>query len=142
MKKEFLNKNTRFSYYQNRECKFCKAPIPDQEHGTREFCPITYDQDRNVRDCKTSFHRKKDKPERDTYSALIMKHKAITTRIDFLIKKTGYSVTTKDLDNYEILLTEALNYSISKDGILTSFYLKHSIISNPISNIHKILYND
>ena len=142
MKKKYLNQESKFTYHQNRACRNCGAPFPDQEHATREFCPATYDKDGTVRDCKTAFHRKEDKPDRDAYAGLIANHKAVTTRIDFLVKKKGYSVSTEDLDTYEISLTECIDYTISNDGTLTSCFLKHTIISNPISNLHKISYND
>lgn len=141
-KKKFSNEDGKFTYEQNRACRNCGAPIPDQEHATREFCPVTYDDDGKVRDCKTKFHREKDKPDRNDYSELINKHKSITTRIDFLIKKKGFEVATEDLDVYEIMLRQAIDFKISNDGILTSYYLKHTIISNPITDIHKILYNE
>lgn len=141
-KKQFSNVESKFSYNLERQCRNCGAPIPDQDHATREFCPVTYDEKGKVRDCKTEFHRNNDKPDRNSYSILIGRHKAITTRIDFLIKKKGYLVSTEDLDIYEILLRESIDYKISSDGTLTSIFLKHTIVSNPFTDIHKILNNE
>jgi hypothetical protein len=134
--------DSKFSYDLGRQCKHCGAPIADQDHATREFCPTSIDQFGNNRDCKTAYHRENDKPLRDLISNLISKQKALSSRIDFLIKKYGYTVSTEQLDTYEINLTECINYSIAEDGILTSIFLKHTIISNPINDIHKISCND
>lgn len=142
MGRDHLVNQNKYTYFQNRICRFCAAPIPDQEHNTREFCKVSYDKDSKVKDCKTSFHRERDKPERDIYANLIARHKAISSRIDFLIMKKGYMVTTEDLDTYEIFLSEAINYTMLRKGELISEFLKHTIRSNPISNIHKISIND
>jgi hypothetical protein len=136
------NNESKFTYDIGRECRYCHAPIADSEHATREFCPVSIDQSGNVRDCKTSYHRESDKPMRDLISKLIAKHKAISTRINFLIQKHGMEVSTEMLDTYEINLHECIEYALSKERILTSIFLMHTIISNPITNIHKIYYND
>jgi hypothetical protein len=142
MKKQYSDNDSKFTYFQNRACRHCLAPIPDQEHATREFCQVTYDSGGNVRDCKTSYHREKDKPDRDFWADLVARHKGISTRIDFLVKKKGYSVSTQDLDTYDIFLTEAGSYTIKPDGKIITQFLKYTIHSNPFSNIHNISYND
>jgi len=144
MKKTFTSPDneSKFTYELGRQCKQCHAPIADNDHASREFCPVTVDQFGNIRDCKTTYHRENDKPTRDLIAKLIAKHKGICSRIDFLIKKHGAEVSTEQLDTYEINLHDCIEYSISKEGILTSVFLKHVIISNPITQIHKISYHE
>ena len=133
---------SRFTYNLGRECRQCHAPIADNDHATREFCPTTTDQFGNIRDCKTSYHRKNDKPLRDLIGKYIAKQKHISTRIDFLSDKYGMEVSTEQLDTYDINLHECIEYYISKEGILTSVFLRHTIISNSITDLHKIQYHD
>jgi hypothetical protein len=142
-KKIYTEGNSKFNYHLNRTCKNCGAPISDHEHTTREFCPIIHNDNGKVRDCKTAYHRQNDKADRERYAQLIANHKAITSRIEFLISKKGYEVATDDLNVYEITLDDSVRYSINPDnGTITSVFLKHTIVSNPITNIHKITYHD
>jgi len=138
MKKHFTQNAGQFSYHLKRACRFCKAPIADNAHATTEFCPKTYDENGKVRDCKTSYHRENDKPEREIQAEYNSRNKAIKSRIEFLLKKHGDLVTTEMLDMYEIDLTECMKYKIDPSGILTSYFLNYQIISNPFSNTHKI----
>jgi hypothetical protein len=79
---------------------------------------------------------------RELIAKLIANHKGISSRIDFLCKKYGMEVSSKLLETYEIDLRQSIEYDISTIGILTSVFLNHTIISNPITDIHKISYND
>lgn len=142
IKKKFRTGTGQFNYTLNRACRKCKSPIPDQAHASQEFCPKSYDENGKVRDCKTTFHRENDKPERDAQAEFNRKNKAVKSRIEFLVQKHGFQVTTEMLDTYEIELTQCLKYQIDPSGILTSHFLNFQIVSNPFNNIHKISYND
>ena len=133
---------SKFTYHLGRECRNCHAVIPDNDHATREFCPPSIDQNGNIRDCKTSYHRQNDKPMRELIAKLVANHKGISSRIDFLCKKHGMEVSSKLLETYEIDLRQSIEYDISTKCILTSVFLNHTIISNPITDIHKISCND
>lgn len=135
------NGDSKFAYALGRVCKKCGAPIPDSEHASREFCPVTYDENGKVRDCKTAYHRNNDKGDREIFAKIIANHKNVTTRIEFLMQKKGTLVSTKDLDTYEINLSDAISFSISNNGIAVFTFLKHTITSNPFTEIHKISYN-
>lgn len=139
MKKKFKQEDFSFTYHDNRECPYCTNPIADQEDKGRVFCPKTRDENgKLLSDCKTAYHRQNDKPARDLQAELIAEHKAITSRIDFLIRKKGYEVTTDDLDIYDIDLRKPVSYNTSNEGLLTSHFLYHTIISDPHTNNHKI----
>jgi len=137
-KKNYKESQGTFSYIQNRSCRYCKAPIPDNAHSSQEFCPKTYDENGKVRDCKTAYHRENDKPEREKQAEYNARNKALKSRIEFLIKKEGDQVTTELLDTYEIELNACLRYEIAPSGILTTYFLDYQIVSNPFNNIHKI----
>jgi hypothetical protein len=138
MKKKFTEKIGQFSYQLKRACKFCSAPIPDNAHATTEYCPKSWDENGKVRDCKTSYHRENDKPEREKQAEYNARNKALKSRIEFLLKKEGEQVTTEMLDTYEIELNACLRYVIAPSGILTTYFLDYQIVSNPFNNIHKI----
>lgn len=141
-KKRFSEKNGNFIYQLGRSCRYCKAPIHDNAHASQEFCPKSYDENGKVRDCKTSFHRENDKPEREVQANYNSRNKAIKTRIEFLLKKYGDQVTTDMLDTYEIELSECMKFQIDQSGMLTTYFLNYKITSNPFNNIHKITYHD
>ena len=138
MKKKFLSDGDQFTYLKNRVCRQCGEPIADQDDIKKEFCEKTYDKFGKVRDCKTTWHRENDKPDRALHSRIINNQKAISTRLEFLFKKKGELVSTEDLDTYEVNLSESLNFKIEKNGTLTSQFLNHTIVSNPFTEIHKI----
>ncbi len=121
-----------------RKCRMCDSPIADQEHAAREFCEVTYDENGKVKDCKTAFHRMIDADEREKHRQIINTQKFIKEQLDLLISKKGDEVLTEDLDAYDIQLSLSISHEISPSGILTSHFLKHTIISNPISKKHKI----
>jgi hypothetical protein len=141
-KKSYKENQGNFSYMQNRSCRYCKAPIHDKAHSSQEFCPKTYDANGKVRDCKTTYHRENDKPEREKQAEYNARNKALKTRIEFLLKKEGEQVTTEMLDTYEIELNACMKYEISPAGILTSYFLNYQIVSNPSNNIHKIKHHE
>ncbi len=142
MKKKFLKDGDQFTYLKNRVCRQCGEPIADQDKITKEFCEKTYDKFGKPKDCKTAWHRENDKPNRTVHSRIINNLNAISSRLDFLIKRKGEQVSTEDLDIYEINLSECLNYHIEKNGTLTSEFLNHTIVSNPFTEIHKIQYHE
>jgi hypothetical protein len=130
------------TFEQGRKCRMCGAPIADQEHAAREFCKITHDENGKVKDCKTTFHRLADADEREKYRQIINTQKFIKEQLDLLINKKGNEVITEDLDAYDIELSNPINYEMSSAGVLTSYFLKHKIISNPITQKHKIEPHD
>ena len=118
------------------------SPIADQEHAAREFCETTHDENGKVKDCKTAFHRMADAEEREKYRQIISNQKFIKEQLEVLISKKGDEVLTEDLDAYDIELSNPINYEISSAGVLTSYFLKHKIISNPITQKHKIEHHE
>lgn len=139
MKKKFKAEDFSFTYHDKRECPYCTNPIADQEGKGRVYCPEIRDENgKLLSDCKTSYHRQNDKPARDLHAEIIADHKAQASRLDFLIRIKGYQVTTDDLDIYEIDLRKPVRYSTSNDGLITSHFLYHTVVSDPYTNHHKI----
>ncbi len=129
------------TFFQNRFCQFCFAPIADQEHASRIFCVTTYDEHNKVSDCKTSYHRDLDEGDRERDRAIVNKHKGLEKSIANLIAIKGYIVQTKDLNEFGINLNSALSIENGDDGTLLARYNTYSIQANAITNIHKILIN-
>lgn len=129
------------TFYDGRECDYCFEKIADQEHATRRFCPKRKDEQGNIVDCKSEFHREQNAPEKVVHVELINKHKGIAKRIDELLLKKSSEVLLSDLDAYDIELTSCLDYLLKPNGVLTSIFLEHTIVTNPISKTHKITQN-
>jgi len=129
---------TQPTFEKNRKCLHCGEPISDQEHATREYCEKFYDESGKVHDCKTTYHRINDKPERLNHSNLINHHKSLGNRISGMILKKGYTVTTDDLNAYDVILSDSIRFDLKNDGTLISYFLEHTIISNPVINQHTI----
>jgi hypothetical protein len=126
------------TFLDGRKCRTCNKPIADQEHAAREFCEVTYDENGKVKDCKTAFHRMTDADNREKYRQIINTQKFIKEQLDLLISKKGNEVLTEDLNAYDILLSLSISHEISISGVMTSHFLKHTIITNPITKKHKI----
>lgn len=141
-KKQFKNDGDKqFVYHSGKTCRECGAPISPNFTAKREFCQITYDPDGKIRDCKSAYHRKKDKPNRDMYAAITANNKALFTRIDYLIELIGEEVTSNHLDTYGINLIECIDAK-EINGLIYWYFIKHVIITNPITQIHKIERHD
>jgi|GEM_PF-1168693 len=130
-----------FVYHPDRTCRHCGATLSEKSTARREFCPKTYNQEGNVRDCKSAYHRMHDKPDRDMFAMITGNNKAIYTRIEYLIELVGYEVTTNHLDTYQIKLIECVDAE-KINGIQHWYFIKHAIITNPYTQIHKIERHD
>lgn len=129
------------TYLKNRECRNCGKPIADQEHASRIHCPKIYDEFGRVIDCKTTLARINDQSDREMHRNLINEQKLFNSRIKALIEKKGVEVYTDDLTAYDIILSDALKFNLSPDGVLTTYFFYYSITSNPNTNKHKIQYH-
>lgn len=138
--KNFLGTKAKPTFVLGRKCWNCGKPIADNEHAARVFCENSRDSTGKVQDCKTQYHRMMDFEEREKLREFKSTQRFIADQLSTLILKKGNIVSTTDLDAYDISLTNSMNYEIADDGTLTSFFLKHTIISN--KNNHKILSND
>jgi len=104
--------------------------------------PKTKDAKGNVFDCKTDYHREKEAPDKLIQNDIINKHKGIAKRINDLLSKKSFEVLTADLDAYDIDLSTCLEFKLKSNGELTTIFLEHTILTNPITKTHKILHND
>jgi hypothetical protein len=141
-KKNFkMDAANHFIYLPEKTCRYCGTPLPGDSTARRDFCPITYDQNGNTRDCKSAYHREKGKPDRDMLASITANHKAICSRIEYLINTIGQEVTTKDLDTYKINLIECIEAK-KLNGLTYWYFIKHVIVNQPFSNLHKIERHD
>lgn len=130
------------TYNNNRECLNCGNPLADQEHATRTFCKHYYDEFGKPHDCKSDYHSKKNKPAREIHSNIIRDHRFYSKQILEMIKKKGSEVITGDLNAYDIILTDAINIELKKDGRAICRFLDYTITSNPNTNHHTITSNE
>lgn len=126
------------TYELDRECLFCHRPIPDQEHALRVHCPKTTNPDGTIRDCKSDRHSKDKFPEREKHRHIIKEKKSVSERIEAMVARKGYTVTTNDLDAYDINLTDSNLFGINESGISIGYFLDYKITSNPIYKTHLI----
>jgi hypothetical protein len=74
-------------------------------------------------------------------ASITANHKAICSRIEYLINTIGQEVTTKDLDTYKINLIECIEAK-KLNGQTYWYFIKHVIMNQPFSNLHKIERHD
>ena len=141
-KKNFkIDSKKQFVYHSERTCRHCGATLSEKATARREFCPVTYDQNGNVRDCKSAYHRMNDKPDRDMFAMITANNKALYTRIEYLIEIVGNEVNTKHLDTYQIKLIECVDAE-KINGLQHWYFIKHVIKTNPYTQIHNIERHD
>jgi hypothetical protein len=141
-KKQFkINGDKQFVYHSERTCRHCGATLAENATARREFCQITHDPDGKVRDCKSAYHRKNDKPDREMFAMITANNKAIFTRIEYLIERIGEEVTSKHLEDYQINLIECIDAK-QINGLVNWYFIKHVIITNHITEKHKIERHD
>lgn len=132
-----------YTYLEERACLNCGTPLADQLPGKRTFCKEERDKNgKLIKDCKGLYNRLINKPSRDEQKAIVNELRTTDERIERMVAKKGNLVTTEDLDAYDIQLSSPLSYNINRYGQLTSLFLGFTIISNPISQTHKIKRND
>ena len=68
-------------------------------------------------------------------------NKAIFTRIEYLIERIGEEVTSKHLEDYQINLIECIDAK-QINGLVNWYFIKHVIITNHITEKHKIERHD
>ena len=128
------------TFNENRVCIHSGNHLPDQLSKKRVYCEVERDQNGNIiKDCKGAFNRQKNKPEVEMHREIINEQKTVDERIEAMISKKGETVTTADLNAYDIRLDNSLKFKISDYGLVESYFLKFLIISNPVIKTHKII---
>lgn len=136
IKKNIPPKNPDIEQVQH--CLYCSTPLPMDAHKSRKFCPRWVDTFGKVHDCKSEYHAQMNKPEREETKDYLNAISEDTKAIEAMLDKFGDTVTTANLDAFNLQLTRSLNYVISENGIIVSEFQKHRIISNPATKNHKI----
>ena len=99
------------TFKKNRICLHCETHIPDQEHATRKHCPKII-LDGKIRDCKSKRHTENNQQEKAKHRSMINTMKGTSERIDAMTTKKGNTVTTADLNAYDINLSEPKSFEI------------------------------
>jgi hypothetical protein len=101
-----------FTYFQNRKCRYCRKPIPDQEHGLRKFCQTTDLPNGNRYSCKEFFHARKKKISNRKYCGIVKHFKKMDFALRRLINEKGNTVTVEDLNHFGINLQRPVEFVI------------------------------
>ncbi|MFC4233595.1 hypothetical protein ACFOW1_16990, partial [Parasediminibacterium paludis] len=115
--------------------------IADGEHASRIFCQTTKNTDGTVRDCKTDFHTRKNSPIKKADRATINAWKEMYRRAIKMVDLKGNTVSTDDLNAYDIFLETAIRNEIHTDCSMTSYFRGFSILTNPFKETHFITIN-
>lgn len=129
------------AYLRGRKCLHCEEPIADGEHERRIFCETTTNTDGSVRDCKADFHTKKNSDKKKADQATINAWKDIRQRAIKIVTQKGATVTTHDLNAYDIFLVEAIRKEVHADFTMTSYFRGFEILTNPYTETHLITIN-
>jgi hypothetical protein len=131
------------TFFDRRTCVNCGDLLADQLSKKRIFCPEVRDQNNKlIKDCKGAYNRQKNKPEQEEQRVIVNEIRTMDERIEKMVAKKGYKVSTDDLNAYDIPLKSPLRYKLYPNGFLESYFLGFTIVSNPINNTHKIYKND
>ena len=128
----------RVTYFDNRKCHYCGEPIADQERKNRIHCPESIDENGKIINCKRKKFDVKHQPETEILKDHNARAKDYHKKIKKMRADQGEFVTSAIIDSYGICLTESDNFHF--DGHqLTSYFIGFAIISNPITNMHRII---
>jgi hypothetical protein len=114
---------TELTYYLDRRCAYCNAPIADQVHALRIFCELFEREDGTIQDCKGLYNTEKNKTEMDPFKPLAFLHRDLTERIRQLYAEKGELVTLETINQYGIPLDKQLKLQRTHSGLCT-FYFK------------------
>lgn len=127
-----------FSFLQNRICKNCGAPIPDQEHASREFCREVMLPNGKMLDCKDAYWANKRKEDPDHFTKLVRYQKAISSLLQMIWETNRDSITADELTKLNIPLARCIDRKVNNDGSLSHFFIGFEIIAYPNANTLKI----
>ena len=128
-----------YTYYKNRKCKYslCQAPIADQEHATREFCPRDILSDGTIKNCKDDYWSDLKKEANSIYKKMELFHKMMTERLEHLYNLNLPLINLEIIESTGIELSKSLLHYTEND-ISYFFFIDYIVIYNPIHNEIKI----
>jgi len=126
-----------YTYKKNRKCKHCFAPIADQIHATRTFCPRIKLDDGSVLSCKDDFNSAKRKIEKAPFKGFATHQENMRDRLQNLFNEQGELVTIDLLNQYGIMLNRPAEIAWIKDGIPIFYFIGFAVIKTS-QNQYKI----
>src|SRR5438128_1653091 len=117
---------SQLSYKKGRFCLFCKAPIADQEHGLRLFCPTKTNLGFR-QSCKDEYHSEKWRAENGPFIEYGMFQKLMFEKLTLLYNTHGENVTLEMINSCGIQLIRPIEWHISESGLRTMFFHEYSI---------------
>lgn len=127
------------TFFNNRKCKFlkCSAPIADQEHATREFCPRVVLPDGSIKNCKDDHWAEIKKEANSIYKEMELYHKMIADRLDHLFNLNLPNITLEIIESTGIELSKSLFHYTDND-ISYFYFIDYFVTYNPINKQLKI----
>lgn len=122
------------SFEKERKCKYCCAPIADQQHALIEFCPDSSFVSGSIKSCKDAFHAKKRKEEMAPFLALAYYHRDISNVLSQLFKVDRGVVSLEVLNREGIDLSRAVKLDKGKNGLFTFFFIHYALEQLSVSH--------
>ena len=116
------NKTEIFTFDKKRICRHCGSPITDQAHALTDFCPRVELADHTIKSCKDDFHSSRNKEKNAPFLNIFHIQRNMHAQIQKLYLNKGDTVTTKQLDEYEIRLDMPVKFCNS-DNKLIFYYI-------------------
>ena len=128
-----------YTYNDDRKCRYskCQAPIADQEHATRQYCPREELPDGSVRNCKDDFWSDLKKEANTVYKEMELFHKLMEERLSGLYDLSLPEITLDIIESTGIELSKSLMH-FSKEGISYFYFINYVVTFNLIDKRLKI----
>ena len=120
-----MKKKPYLTYEQKRTCLECSAPLADQTHGLRKFCPRVKHADGYIDHCKDRYNSRLKQIDEVPYKRLMAFYRDITRKIEALEREAGEEVTVEQVNRAGIPLEHHLLRKVGKEGLMTYYFVEH-----------------
>ncbi len=114
-------------YETGRHCKACGKPIADHVHAHTKFCEKYDLPDGSIKSCKDDFHAEKRRIDEQPFIELMNFQKTQTHNIRRLYEEKGATVTTADIDFYQIALNIAVKTDVLPDQKSVLYFINFKL---------------
>jgi hypothetical protein len=128
-----------YTYNDKRKCRYskCLAPIADQEHATRQYCPREELPDGSVKNCKDDYWAELKKEANTVYKEMELFHKLMEERLSHLYNLNLPEITIEIIESTGIELPKSLMH-FSKDETCFFYFINYVVTYNLIDKRIKI----
>lgn len=115
-----------YTYKNNRRCLYCGTQIPDQKHASLKFCPRQILSDHSIRSCKDDYHSSRRKAVNEPFKQIADFHKQTYYKMHDLYTKTKGLVTVDLLNQWGIMLSRPIEFSM-EGGLYHGYFYKYLV---------------